>query len=162
MRIAVLSDTHLESPSPWLEKVFYDHLAPADAVIHCGDITGRKTWEFFEESHPNFHAVAGNMCSYGLCGELPPALDITLGELRVGATHGWGSRNEVSRKVCESFGPGFDLLCHGHTHNYVWTQCPDGTRLLNPGALSGKEPCLAVVTVEPDKSLSVERVFVNS
>ncbi|PIE68392.1 MAG: YfcE family phosphodiesterase, partial [Deltaproteobacteria bacterium] len=42
MRVAVLSDTHLERVSPAFTSLFERYLQPADAVIHCGDVVGEE------------------------------------------------------------------------------------------------------------------------
>ena len=42
MRVAVLSDTHLEQVNPAFAALFERYLQPADAVIHCGDVVGEE------------------------------------------------------------------------------------------------------------------------
>lgn len=162
MLIAVISDTHLREPDARLERIFAQHLAPADALLHCGDTTGRSAWSFLAQ-HPNFHAVAGNMDDWGLAEDLPARLSLDLGPLRVGLAHGHGLFGRpLSRAVAESFGPGFDLLCFGHTHTPEHVTCGT-TQVLNPGALASHEsdPSLALVRAAPDKTLRIEFVRVG-
>lgn len=162
MLIAVISDTHLSEPDARLERIFAQHLAQADAVLHCGDTTSRSTWSFLAR-RPNFHAVAGNMDDWGLTRDLPLRLSLRLGPLRVGLTHGNGlSGRPLSRAVAESFGPGFDLLCFGHTH-FPEHAAYGSAQVLNPGALAGREPdpTLALVRAAPDKTIQVEFVRVG-
>jgi len=70
MRLAVISDTHLDQPSAWFERVYTRHLASADALIHCGDITGASLLHYLMQ-HKNFYAVAGNMDAYLAGSDLP-------------------------------------------------------------------------------------------
>ena len=65
---------------------------------------------------------------------LEPTATARLGDLTLGVTHGWGSRSQVSFKVAQAFGPGFDLVCYGHTHARDWSVL-EGVQLCNPGSL---------------------------
>ena len=150
MLIAVISDTHLYERSSRLEYVYAEHLAGADAVLHCGDITGRSTWSFLCQ-HPNFHAVAGNMDDWELARELPGRLTVKLDGLTVGLAHGNGlSGRPLSRAVAESFGPGYDLVCFGHTHVPEHATYA-GAHVVNPGSLANHEsaPTLALIRTAP-------------
>jgi hypothetical protein len=161
MKIAVISDTHAGAPTPWMQAVYQTYLEHADVLVHCGDMTGQALWSFFMQ-HPRFYAVAGNMCEWELSRELEQRVSFSLGGLTVGAVHGWGHDREVlSRKVVESFGPGYDLICFGHTHTPEWTR-HDGTWVVNPGSLreAGNTPTLAYVHVAPDGGLTREAVSV--
>jgi len=44
MQIAVISDTHMDAPPHWLDAVYAKWLAPADHLVHCGDITTFTAW----------------------------------------------------------------------------------------------------------------------
>jgi len=150
VRIAVISDTHAHEPTPRLEAVYATYLMGADAVLHCGDMTGRSAWSYLCQ-HPNFHAVAGNMDDWAMARDLPPRLSLRLGDLTVGLVHGNGlSGRPLSRAVAESFGPGYDLLCFGHTHHAEHV-IYGSTHVVNPGALSRYEstPTLALIHTSP-------------
>jgi len=154
MKIAVISDTHMGTPPEWVDRVYAKWLGPADALIHCGDITSVEAWSYFMQ-HDNFICVRGN-CDWDqqLVDQLEPMRTVRLGPLTVGATHGWGSRSQVPVKVAQAFGPGYDLVCYGHTHKRDWSVV-EGVQLLNPGSL-GESRSLAIVTVGPDGALSCE------
>ncbi|GAB7021868.1 metallophosphoesterase family protein [Salidesulfovibrio brasiliensis] len=154
MLIAVISDTHMTTPGAWLQDVYEKHLAPADALLHCGDITTPAVWSFFMQ-HPNFHCVRGN-CDWdpALVDELDPMLSVKLGGLVVGLTHGWGPRPQVPEKVAEAFGPKYDLVCYGHTHARDWGK-RRGVQLCNPGSL-GESGSLAHITIGPDGALDCQ------
>ncbi len=160
MLVAVISDTHLYEPSQWFRGVFRDHLAQADALVHCGDVTGPGMLAFLEASHPNFYGVCGNMCSYGAGAGLPDRITFELEGFRLGAAHGWGPRSEVPLRVAEAFGPGYDVICFGHTHRYTWLR-HGTTWLLNPGCLQEGEGSLALLTLESGKAPEARQVLVS-
>ncbi len=155
MRVAVISDTHMSAPTPWLERVYASHLAPADALVHCGDMTGRATWSFFLQ-HPDFHCVAGNMDDWDLAADLPARLDRELGGLRVAVCHGWGFKVGLSRRLYDAFGPDYGVIFFGHTHVREDTRY-GATRCVNPGSL--REGSLALATLE-DGRIATEFVTV--
>jgi uncharacterized protein len=154
MRLAVISDTHLESPSVWFERVYDRHLADADALIHCGDIAGPGMLHYLMQ-HPDLYAVAGNMDAHWAGPELPASLTFELQGVRIGVAHGWGSRSGVPGRVAEAFGPGYGLICYGHTHQ-AKVEPHQGATLLNPGSLAQHgEPSLAYVILDKTGVLSV-------
>lgn len=157
--IAVISDTHMNQPAGWFLRVYDEYLASADAVLHCGDITGPATYHELCR-HPEFHAVLGN-CDWdpNLGRELQPMLRLELLGLRIGMTHGWGNRSRVPQSVAEAFGHGFDLLCFGHTHQRYWSD-ENGVQMLNPGSL-GESGSLALVTVRPGAPLTCKFLTVR-
>jgi hypothetical protein len=156
MRLAVISDTHLDRPSAWFERVYTRHLAPADALIHCGDITGASLLHYLMQ-HKNLYAVAGNMDAHWAGSDLPSTLALELEGFRIGVSHGFGSKSGVARRVAEAFGPGYDLICYGHTHVAAVEQYR-GVTLLNPGSLEmvHGEPSLAIVTLIKGHDARVE------
>lgn len=154
MKIAVISDTHMGTPPQWLDAVYAKWLAPADVLVHCGDITSFETWSFFMQ-HENFLCVRGN-CDWDpqLVDQLDPMLTATVGPVTIGATHGWGPRSQVPLKVAQAFGTEYDMVCYGHTHARDWSVV-EGVRLLNPGSL-GEFGSIAVVTVDRRGGLDCE------
>ncbi len=158
MNIAVLSDTHAFEPTPWHVAVFDEHISQADVVIHCGDITGLNFYHWLLGSHGCVHAVAGNMCEFNLAAELPDTLDLELEGFHIGVTHGWGPRSQVPFAVAQSFGPGYDILCFGHTHRFFWERL-ESTWLLNPGSLQEHEPSLAILTLRHGHAPMIQRIM---
>lgn len=151
MKIAVVSDTHLGDLPAWLDRVYEQYLGPADVLVHCGDITSYRVWSWLMR-HDRFICVRGN-CDWDalLVQELQPMVTATVGPLTVGVAHGWGQRSQVAHTVVDAFGPGYDLICYGHTHRRDWSVV-DGTRVLNPGSL-GESGSLAEITVADDGSM---------
>ncbi|MGE4505668.1 MAG: metallophosphoesterase [Desulfovibrionaceae bacterium] len=154
MRIAVISDTHMDQPTGWFLRLFEEELLAADVLVHCGDITGLGTWNLLL-AHPRPVVARGN------CDWLPalargveefPTLSIPGfhpgGEpFTLAACHGWGPRSTVGERAAAHFGPGWDLVCYGHTHQRHFSTT-HGVPLLNPGSL-GESRSWAMVGVEP-------------
>ncbi len=146
MRVAVLSDTHLEQVNPAFAALFERYLQPADAVIHCGDVVGEEI-EACLRGHNRAWLVRGN-CDYGL--QTPASLTLELAGLRLGVAHGWG-RSLVGETVARAFGPGYDLILYGHTHKRDWSRASTGARLFNPGSVSHPrdgQASMAILTLE--------------
>lgn len=160
MLVAVISDTHLFEPNRWFRRVFEQHLARVGALIHCGDVTGPAMLAFLEASHPNFHGVRGNMCDTPPGCGLPDRLCVELAGFRLGAAHGWGPRSEVPLRVAEAFGPGYDIVCFGHTHRFTWLRHGDAW-LLNPGALQEGDGSFALLILEPGREPEAQQVRVD-
>lgn len=163
MLVAVISDTHLEAPSDAFRRVFERHLASADALLHCGDVTGAALLRYLESSHPAFHGVLGNCDAWGGGIGLPGTLRLDLGGFPVGMAHGWGPRSRVGLTVLEALGPGLDIVCYGHTHRTHWEKV-GSTWLLNPGSLDlarEERPSLALLTLEQGREPRCEHVPVR-
>jgi len=154
VRLAVVSDTHLDEPTDWFKGVFERHLKDADALVHCGDITGLAMYEYLSFNHHNFHAVAGNCCDWRVRQELPAMLRINLGGRTIGVTHGWGDRQSLPARLPEAFGPGFDLILFGHTHRQTNLALGD-TLVINPGALDQNRACMAFIELGDELSVTL-------
>lgn len=153
MRLAVISDTHLRTATPWFEAVYATHLAPADMVLHCGDHTGHRLWASLLR-HPDFAAVAGNSDAHDLAMELPPLLERRVCGLRLAVTHGWGPRPGLSARIAAAFAGRFDVIFFGHSHAMEDTR-HGPTRLINPGAL---EPGGSLALVDCDEVSGIRDV----
>lgn len=154
MRLAVISDSHVAGPDERIHALYKEQLAPADVLLHCGDMVGASLYHYLAQ-HPRFLCVRGNCDTFSLDHDLPQTLSRELalpggGALKVGMAHGWGERGSVWRRVAETF-PGHQLICFGHTHRRLWEE-HQGARLLNPGSLS--EGSLALIDVAEDGSLT--------
>lgn len=164
MLIAVISDTHMNQPSGWFLSLYDQHLAGADVLVHCGDVTGPAVWHHLMQ-HPNLICAKGN-CDWdsALANELDefaygrfesPQFDLPEGhDFSLAACHGWGSRSGVPVRVAQHFGMDWDLICFGHTHARYFSD-EHGPLMLNPGSL-GESGSWALVTVGADSTLSCE------
>jgi len=146
MLAAIISDTHLYEVTPWLERAYDRHLAGADMLIHCGDVTGMPVWSFFM-GHPDFHGVCGNMDEWSLRPELPDRLSLMVEGLRVGACHGWGPRPGLSARIAEAYGEDYDLFFFGHSHAQEDSR-HGGVRMVNPGSFQEGSGKYALAEIE--------------
>lgn len=148
MRIAVISDTHLQVPSAGLLRVFERHLSGADALLHCGDIVGEAVLDLLH-SHPSFHGVRGNMDCGTVAAHLPLTRVVTLSGLRIGMVHNPGQiLSGIGTGASDLFPAPLDLVCCGHIHQRMWMETAAGIPLLNPGSLAAPRdglPGLAMV-----------------
>ena len=159
LHIAVLSDTHLDSPTPRLTEEFETWLRDMDAVLHCGDHTGEALWAYLN-GHPAFHAVRGNMDADFGEGLLPVKRVLHLGGFRVGLLHGDGlGPTDPGRHVTDIFGEELDLVCCGHTHRRELRKAGAVT-VLNPGSFrvpkGNCSPGDAVLDLDPQSGISVQ------
>ncbi|MFO8032848.1 MAG: YfcE family phosphodiesterase [Desulfohalobiaceae bacterium] len=134
MRIAVMSDTHLQEPDKNLLQVQETIFQDMDFVLHCGDITSYDVWAYLA-CHPGFYAVRGNMDMGSWSQDLPGMRLLELQGLRVGLLHGH-STGSSQEALLQCFTQEPDLICFGHTHRRYWAEGPAGVRLLNPGSFS--------------------------
>ena len=150
MHVVVISDTHLHTPDRDLEKLYERFMARADVLIHLGDMVGEEVNGFFHQ-HPRFYSVRGN-CDFGAWAtDIPATRTLTIEGFKIGAAHGWGPRSRVWQTVADSFGPGYDLILYGHTHQRDQKIIPGGPMVVNPGSLLAPRdglPGLAVIRLE--------------
>lgn len=140
MRIAVLSDIH---DNIWKLKEVLKGLDGAEALLFCGDFCAPFTLKMLANGfHGPIHvvfgnndgdqlflarvaAMAGNVALHGDFAEL------TLGGARIAVTH----YPEIGRPLATS--GQYDLVCHGHDHQYEVEQVEQTLRL-NPGEVMGR------------------------
>lgn len=165
MKIAVVSDTHLHRPEPWLDSLFVKYFSQADYLLHCGDFTSFTVWQTFCQ-HPGFHAVLGNCDDWQLTSELSSTevVKIKNFDLKIGMVHGWGNRSGVAQRAAEHFGANYDLVCYGHTHIRNW-DIVSGVQVVNPGSLynprDNNGPGFAMIEVTPDGDFECEFVDIR-
>ncbi|HEY2155043.1 MAG TPA: metallophosphoesterase family protein, partial [Isosphaeraceae bacterium] len=136
MILGILSDTH-DRVARTERAVAALVAAKAEALIHCGDLTGPDIVQACSELPCHYvfgnndfdedalrRAMAG---TGGVC--LERGGEITLGGRRIAVTHG-DSIREVNRLAYA--GP--DYLLYGHSHLFADDR-RGGTRWINPGAL---------------------------
>ncbi|AGW12377.1 metallophosphoesterase family protein [Megalodesulfovibrio gigas] len=133
MRIAVISDTHLERPTAWFEAFYEAELAPMDLLLHCGDYAAPAMYHYLLQ-HPGFHGVLGNSDPWTMHGELPWRATVQAGDLVLGLAHGHAELAGDPARVLDAFGGGVDVVCFGHTHRFL-CQTMRGVLVVNPGSL---------------------------
>lgn len=126
-----MSDTHLNYPTDEFRMICDRYCVQADLVIHLGDWV-RGTILDYLESFP-LEAVTGNMDDYNIQHRLPAKKIIRVGKHRIGMAHGWGSGNDVRRRLAQEF-DSVDAILYGHTHlPYVMRE--SGLLWFNPGSV---------------------------
>ena len=118
MKLGILADTH-----DLLRPEVSEALAGADAILHAGDIAGRKLLDRLEALAP-VYAVRGN-ADRDWAKDLPPFLDLELGGLRIYMTH---KKADLPRDLTP-----YGLVVTGHSHRYAEEEAGH-TLLLNPGS----------------------------
>ena len=139
MKLAVLSDSHnLLRPEVLMQ------IKGCDAILHGGDISRQSVLDQLQEFAP-IHVVRGNN-DKEWADHIPPALDITLGGLRIFMTH-------KKKDLPVSLGV-YDLVIYGHSHKYDCRE-QGNTLLLNPGSCGPRRfnqaITMAIVEIEKQK-----------
>jgi len=161
MKIGVISDTHLSYPSEALCKLTLNIFSDVQMIFHAGDLTNILVLDAF--TGKEVFAVCGNMDNYGVAEKLPDKRVVTIGNFRIGLTHGWGSRNGIEDRIIKSF-ENVHAIVYGHSHRPA-NHIKDGVLMFNPGSFSGSYASditgsVGILTVE-DK-ISGEIIKFNS
>ncbi len=134
MRVAVLSDTHVDRLEH-LPKKIIDALATADLVIHAGDFTELRLLEQLR-GLKDIRAVQGNMDSPELKTLLPAREVVEIGGRWIGITHGSGAPWGIEKRIRKMFeGEPIDIIVYGHSHRAQNTVIDD-ILFFNPGRAS--------------------------
>ena len=133
MKIGVISDTHLDGPSPFLEKVVDQYFKDADLILHAGDIHALNVLDVFKGK--TVYAVAGNNDPPEVEERFPAKELIKVKGFRIGLTHGWGPPVGLEKRTASLF-EGIHCLVFGHNH---WTvnHVKNGVLFFNPGTFKG-------------------------
>lgn len=158
MKILIISDTHTDS----IEKLpnwIIHQIKSADALIHCGDITGVTLLKQLSELNSVFYPVKGNLDPY-MPGILPEKRSLIFEGVKVGVTHGSGSPFGLEMRLFYTFHEE-DIIVYGHTHSPFAGEI-DGKFFVNPGSLLQnryiQQNSYAVLTVK-DKKYSAEIIY---
>lgn len=133
MKIGVLSDTHISSPTASFLHQTARCFADCQVIFHAGDLTDISVLTAFKDK--DIYAVHGNMCQPSSRRHLPAQTVIELGGFRFGLTHGMRYRQNVEENLINDFAE-VDCIVSGHTH------IPACHRLfnilfMNPGSFTG-------------------------
>jgi len=151
MKIGVLSDTHMDSPTPLFERVVRHHFRNADMILHAGDIHSLSVLEALNGWE--VHAVSGNCDPPEIREKFPREEIITIDKFRIGLIHGWGVPLGIRKRVAGCF-EGVDCIVFGHSHWAMNCQ-RDGVLFFNPGSLKGGlfslwRKSIGVLTIQKD------------
>jgi putative phosphoesterase len=162
MKIGIIADTHnhVENTRRALDILREYHV---ERVIHCGDISTPQIIELFEgwdaifvfgnidHSHADLMRSAKNLSGRGMSGYTYTA---DWDGVRVAICHGH-DLGQLEEFIHSGL---YDYVFHGHTHLRRDEQI-EGTRVINPGALGGKQKqtrSLCVLDTDTGEAVFVE------
>ena len=146
MLIGLISDTH-----GLLRPDVHRALEGVELILHAGDVGGQDILDELALIAP-VRAVCGNTDSPATAG-LVPALDLTLGGLRVHVSHG----HELGRPKPAALAAAYDadVIVYGHTHIQVVSRVREQL-VVNPGAAGPRRfdlsPSVAVLRIDAGTS----------
>ncbi len=134
IRVGVLSDTHLNTPSAQFCRQVQETFRDCSVILHAGDLTDFSILKAFADKE--VYAVHGNMCSSSAQEQLPTEMTIKLGGFSIGLCHGAnGARHTIEDRMWDLF-PTADCIVYGHTHIPVCHRLAK-TLFVNPGSFTG-------------------------
>lgn len=136
MRIGLISDTHgLVRPEA------LSFLAGSDAIVHAGDIGKPEVLQTLSAIAP-LHAIRGNNDTGAWAKDLPDALALELGGIRLFVLH------DVHTLGRHPAPPGTQVLVCGHSHKPLVQPQARGWLLVNPGSAGPRRFKLPVSAAE--------------
>jgi uncharacterized protein len=143
MRIGLVSDTH-----GLLRPALFDALAGVDHILHAGDLGPADLIAELEAIAP-VTGVVGNTDGFDVRDRWRESVEVELGGIRAGVTHGHLMGSPTPERVADAF-PECDLAVFGHTHQAV-IRVVGRTTVVNPGAAGPRRfdvrPTCAIATV---------------
>ncbi len=133
MKIGVISDTHLDKPTPLLEHVVRTYFGDAEIILHAGDLHRRQVLDVFRGK--TLYVVAGNRDDGEVKKWFPERHIIETSGYRIGLVHGWGPPFGINKRVATCFS-NVDCIVFGHSHR-PFVGRKNGILLFNPGAFCG-------------------------
>jgi putative phosphoesterase len=139
-KVALVSDTHIPTRATQIPEPFAERIRRADHVIHAGDFVSKAAFDTMVDlADGALTGVEGNM-DRGL--DLPSVETVTIEGVTFVVTHGTGDPAGYERRVLQAVREhgGADAIgVAGHSHDVLDT-VHDGTRILNPGSVTGASP----------------------
>ncbi len=154
MRIGVISDTHLTTPSGMINSVkrairntrtledlqtlVRQHFHEVDLIIHAGDFVELAVFEMLRELAP-VEAVQGNMDGAKIRREFPAQKVLNIEGCTIGLTHGSGAPQGIIDRISSLF-TDVDAIIFGHTHQ-PFNEKRNGILFFNPGSPTDVANC---------------------
>lgn len=134
MKIAIISDTHINGKSIIKLTQFLNSLEYHDLIIHCGDIGCYEAYETIKRSN-KCAAVYGNIDDDQLKAELKEKEILKIEGCNIGLFHGHGKKGTTLTRVMAKFKEdNVDIIIFGHSHKpRIFTE--DNILYLNPGSV---------------------------
>jgi hypothetical protein len=135
LRIGLVSDTH-----GLLRPEARDFLAGSDHIVHAGDICDPAILEALRALAP-LSAVRGNNDRGGWARELPEALTLQLGAVRLHVLH------DLAELAIDPAAAGVQVVVSGHSHQ-PRVLSRDGVLYVNPGSAGPRRFRLPIAAAE--------------
>ena len=136
MKIGVISDTH--SLDTRIPNAILESLKNMDMILHAGDLMELNILDSLKSICRDVKAVWGNMDPIEIRKQLPEKQVITVGEYRIGLTHGSGAPAFLIELVTDIFkSDNVDIIIFGHAH-YPINEKRGNILYFNPGSLTDK------------------------
>ncbi|KAL0226226.1 hypothetical protein P9112_013550 [Eukaryota sp. TZLM1-RC] len=137
MLVLVIGDFHIPHRAADLPSKFKSLLVP-DKINHIlctGNLCTQSTYEYLRSLSSDLHIVRGD---FDDLTTLPEQKIVTLGDLKVGLTHGhqvvpWGDPEALAITMRQL---NCDILVTGHTHEKLIAEV-EGRLIINPGSATG-------------------------
>lgn len=159
-KIVIVSDTHIPARAKKLPQILVDACETADFIIHAGD------WQHMDVYHElsayaETDGVTGNVDPWDILERFGTKKILTFGDLKIGVTHGDGTRKTTEERAFETFAEDdVDIVVFGHSHAPLIREV-DGTTLFNPGSPTDKrrQSQYSFGLLEIDKTWELKHIF---
>ena len=137
-RLLLISDTHVPADRvPQVISIIGPLAKGCERILHAGDIACTELLDALAELAP-VDAVFGNMDPEPVRQRLSEQRILSIQGRSIGLIHGWGSAQDLARRVAERFtGPdgslSLDALVYGHSHAAA-IEHRHGVLVVNPGS----------------------------
>jgi uncharacterized protein len=133
MKIFVVADTHSEPIPDAVLNVFRG----VELIVHAGDFCREVDWKIFSKLS-EVKAVHGNRDDDDIRRMFPEKMIFSVGNFKIGLTHGSGSGEKVLENVRDVFSRDrLDVVIFGHSHQ-PFKKWIDGVLYFNPGSLTDR------------------------
>ena len=132
MRVAIISDTHMDGGRRRLPDRCVELIEESDLLLHAGDIMSIEALAEIEAIGTPLRAITGNMDGWELRDRLPGELELELAGTRVAMLHDAGPAAGRLARMRKRF-PEADAVVFGHSHLPLHER-DGGFQIFNPGS----------------------------
>ena len=161
MKIGVISDTHIKNPDRLLPNEVFEAFEGVDLILHAGDILIEEVLLQLKAIAP-VEAVCGNNDSYEIYQKYGMRKLITVGDKKIGLTHGTGRERTQINAYGEFFDDQVDCVVFGHSH-IPFNEMVNGVLLFNPGSATQRrfQPRHSVGILHVHQKLVGEIIYID-
>lgn len=159
MKIGVISDTHIKNPDRLLPNEVFMAFEGVDLILHAGDILIEEVLLQLEAIAP-VQAVAGNNDSYEIYQKHGMRKLITVGDKKIGMTHGMSRGKTYMSAYGEFIEDDVDCIVYGHSH-IPHNEVINGILFFNPGSATQRrfQPRHSVGILHIDQKIVGEIIY---